>query len=98
METRIVGATASPLIVEGSGLSRLDWPDAGMFWLTAAQLRVVRLLLLARRQGRREVSRRRLLAASRAGVRKLGEVFVGSGMWGVIILPGKRKGHYRLAS
>jgi hypothetical protein len=65
---------------------------------TEEQRRVLQYLLKARARGIREVGRRKLLRVSRAReCRQLGEVFIGSGMWGVLLVEGRRRGCMRLA-
>jgi hypothetical protein len=80
------------------GRSLVTWPGLGGFWLRREPYEVVRLLLAAMLNHRSpDVHEKRLLLEVETDAKTLGEMFVGSGAWGVLIVPGKKPKTYRLA-
>ncbi len=82
---------------QGRDRCRVSWPGLGVFHLTKAQVAVIRLLLDAAGSRRREVDQATLIRASGERAVRLAEVFVGSGAWGVLVVPGPSGGHYQAA-
>jgi hypothetical protein len=82
----------------GQDARKVFWPGLGEFWLTPPQVLVVRKLMKASiNSDRPEVKERRLLAASGSDAESLEELFAGSPAWGCLVIPGVRRGRYRLA-
>jgi hypothetical protein len=92
------GAAAGAVRIEACGRrTRMTWPGLGCHWLTPAQTAVMVLLLEAAEARRPDMHEATLIRGSGMDVRRLGEVFVGSGVWGVLIVPGRCPKHYRAA-
>ena len=68
------------------------------YLLSPLQAEVVRVLHEQQHKGFREIRGSALLAATNAYSSRLSDLFKGSSAWKALVLPGSRRGWYRLAS